>query len=111
MAKADRHNMGPGAQGKGSGTGAMTELPEGILEENMVLSNRDKAQHGAERGLDSKFVQTEQYHDHAANRRNFDQTLGDRAEPRSGDQNTSGLEAPMTTVSGDDSALDRRQQK
>ncbi len=74
MAKADRHNMGPGAQGKGSGTGAMTELPEGILEENMVLSNRDKAQHGSARGLDGKFVQTEQYHDHAANRRNFDQT-------------------------------------
>lgn len=106
MAKADRHNMGPGAQGKGSGTGAMTELPEGILEENMVLSNRDKAQHGAERGLDGKFVQTEQYHDHAANRRNFGQTMPERA-----DQNTSGLEAPMTTVSGDDSALAYRQQK
>jgi hypothetical protein len=106
MAKADRHNMGPGAQGKGSGTGAMTELPEGILEENMVLSNRDKSQHGAARGLDSKHVQTEQYHDHAANRRNFDQTLPDRAE-----QNTSGLEAPMTTTSGDDSALARRQRK
>ena len=30
--------MGPGAQGKRSGTGALTELPEGILEENMVLS-------------------------------------------------------------------------
>ncbi len=83
----------------------MTELPEGILEENMVLSNRDKAQHGAARGLDGKHVQTEQYHDHAANRRNFDQTLPDRAE-----QNTSGLEAPMTTASGDDSSL-RSQQK
>lgn len=104
MAKADRHNMGPGSQGKGSGTGAMTELPEGILEENMVLSNRDKAQHSAERGLDSKFVQTEQYHDHAANRRNFDQTLPDRAE-----QNTSGLEGPMTTTSGDDSSLHKQQ--
>jgi hypothetical protein len=116
MAKADRHNMGPGAQGKGSGTGAMTELPEGILEENRVLSNRDKAQHSAERGLDSKFVQTEQYHDHAANRRNFDQTLGDRAESTTGNQNTSGqntsgLEAPMTTTSGDDSALARRHRK
>ncbi|GJD52438.1 hypothetical protein OPKNFCMD_5203 [Methylobacterium crusticola] len=75
MAKADRHSMGAGAQGKGSGTGAMTELPEGILEENMVLSNRDKAQHGDARGLDSKRVQTEQYQDHAANRRNFDQTM------------------------------------
>jgi len=104
MAKADRHNMGPGAQGKGSGTGAMTELPEGILEENMVLSNRDKSQHSAERGLDSKFVQTEQYHDHAANRRNFEQTLPDR-----GERNTSGGEAPMTTESGDDSSLRRQQ--
>ena len=66
MAKADRHNMGPGTQGKGSGTGAMTELPEGILEENMVLSNRDKAQHNQERGLDSTQIQTEQYHDHVA---------------------------------------------
>ncbi|MFH6783169.1 MULTISPECIES: hypothetical protein [Methylobacterium] len=105
MAKADRHNMGPGAQGKGSGTGAMTELPEGILEENMVLSNRDKSQHSTERGLDSKFVQTEQYHDHAANRRNFDQTMPDRSG-----QNTSGGEAPATTESGDDSAR-RSQQK
>ncbi|HVI79543.1 MAG TPA: hypothetical protein VM715_15530 [Candidatus Acidoferrum sp.] len=37
MANAGKH-MGPGAQGKRSGTGALTELPEGILEENMVLS-------------------------------------------------------------------------
>ncbi|MBB4566794.1 hypothetical protein GGE60_000895 [Rhizobium leucaenae] len=34
-----------------------------------MLSNRDKAQHSKERGLDSKNVQTEQYHDHAGNRR------------------------------------------
>ncbi|MGX7703499.1 hypothetical protein [Methylobacterium sp. Gmos1] len=110
MAKADRHNMGPGAQGKGSGTGAMTELPEGILEENMVLSNRDKSQHGAARGLDSKHVQTEQYHDHASNRRNFDQTMPAGAEQNTSG-NTSGLEAPMTTGSGEDSELARRQQK
>lgn len=103
MAKADRHNMGPGTQGKGSGTGAMTELPEGILEENMVLSNRDKSQHGAERGLDGKHVQTEQYQDHAANRRNFDQTM-----PTRGEDNTSGGEAPMTSTSGADSAPDRQ---
>jgi hypothetical protein len=68
MAKADRHNMGPGSQGKGSGSGAMTDLPDGMLEENMVLSNRDKSRHSDERGLDSKTVQTEQYQDHAANR-------------------------------------------
>ena len=71
MANASRH-MGPGAQGKRSGTGAMTELPEGMLEENMVLSNRDKSRHSDERGLDSATVQTEQYHDHARNHRNFE---------------------------------------
>ena len=71
MANASKTSIGPGAQGKGSGTGAMTELPEGVLEDNMVLSNRDKAQHNQERGLDSTQVQTEQYHDHVGNRRNF----------------------------------------
>jgi hypothetical protein len=38
----------------------------------MVLANRDKSQHSGERGLDSRQVQTEQYRDHAGNRRNFD---------------------------------------
>ena len=94
MANASKTHMSPGSQGKGSGTGAMTELPEGILEENMVLSNRDKSQHTQERGLDSKTVQTEQYHDHAANRRNFDETLG-------GSGNGSGLAAPMSDDSGE----------
>lgn len=76
MANASKTHIGPAAHGKGSGSGAMTELPEGVLEENMVLSNRDKKQHSHERGLDGKAVQTEQYHDHAGNRRNFDETLG-----------------------------------
>ena len=77
--------MGPGTQGKGDGTGAMSELPEGVLEENMVLSNRDKSRHSDERGLDSRTVQTEQYHDHAANRRNFDeQPLGENSEASRG---------------------------
>jgi hypothetical protein len=70
VANAGKH-MGPGTQGKRSGTGALTELPEGMLEENMVLSNRDKSRHSDERGLDSATVQTEQYHDHARNHRNF----------------------------------------
>jgi hypothetical protein len=69
MAKASRHHVGQGAKGKGSGTGALTELPEGVLEENMVLSNRDKSRHSDGRGLDSRMVQTEQFHDHAGNRR------------------------------------------
>jgi hypothetical protein len=67
MAHASKTHMGPATQGKGTGTGAMTELPEGVLEENMVLSNRDKASHSAERGMDGKAFQTEQFQDHAAN--------------------------------------------
>jgi hypothetical protein len=78
----------------------MTELPEGVLEENMVLSNRDKSRHSDERGLDSKTVQTEQFHDHIGNRRNFD------AQPDAAVLgNTSGLSGPMTDTSGDDSSL------
>ncbi len=99
MANASKTHMGPATQGKGSGTGAMTELPEGILEENMVLSNRDKKQHSHERGLDSKTVQTEQYHDHAGNRRNFDETLGGHSG------NSSGLAGQMSDSSGELSSL------
>ncbi|MDB5512598.1 MAG: hypothetical protein JWR08_2081 [Enterovirga sp.] len=101
MANASKHHMGPGSHGKGSGTGAMTELPEGILEENMVLSNRDKSLHSDERGLDSRTVQTEQYHDHSANRRNFGPELG--GQPGNG----SGLTAPMSDTSSDYSSLDK----
>lgn len=99
MANASKTHMGPATQGKGAGTGAMTELPDGILEENMVLSNRDKSLHTQERGLDSRAVQTEQYHDHAANRRNFE----DQEDATEG--NASGLTAPMSNTSGDDSSL------
>jgi hypothetical protein len=67
MAKASSKSIGAGAQGKSSGTGAMTDVDKSIIPENMVLSNRDKAQHSSERGLDSKTVQTEQFHDHDAN--------------------------------------------
>jgi hypothetical protein len=34
----------------------------------MVLSNRDKARHPPDRGLDSKEIQTEQLQDHSGNR-------------------------------------------
>jgi hypothetical protein len=74
MANASRKHAGPGAHGKGNGSGAMTVMREGVLGENDVLSNHDKAQHSHERGLDGRAVQTEQYHDHAANRRDFDAT-------------------------------------
>jgi hypothetical protein len=60
--------MGPGAQGKGDGSGAMTEVAKEDLPENAVLSNRDKKLHSTERGLDSKQVQNEQFQDQPANR-------------------------------------------
>jgi hypothetical protein len=97
MANASKNHMGAASQGKRDGSGAMTDLPEGILPENMVLSNRDKSRHSDERGLDSKTVQTEQYQDHAANRE-VDVDL-------TGDGNTSGLANPMTDESGDQSSL------
>ena len=68
MANADKKHMGAGAQGKGDGSGAMTTLPEGLVPENAILSNRDKKQHSHQRGLDSKAIQTEQHQDHSANR-------------------------------------------
>ncbi|MFC5067168.1 hypothetical protein [Flaviflagellibacter deserti] len=68
MANADRKHMGKGTQGKGDGTGAMTDLNPEDIAENMVLSNRDKSQHSGGRGLDSKQVQTDQMRDHAENK-------------------------------------------
>lgn len=68
MTRSGKKHMGRGAHGKGAGTGALTDIPKDKLEENMVLSNRDKSQHSQERGQDSKQIQTEQYQDHAGNR-------------------------------------------
>ena len=62
-------HFGSGTHGKGAGTGAMTDLPKEKVGENEVLSNRDKAQHSDARGMDGKGIQTDQYQDHAANRR------------------------------------------
>ena len=103
MANASRHKIGPGAQGKGSGTGALSELPDDVLPENMVLSNRDKSRHSDERGLDSKNVQTEQYQDHAGNRQIEAET------PAAADGNTSGLANPQTDESGAQSSLKKQQ--
>ena len=65
MANASKKHMGAGAQGKSSGNGALTEVPKEEIPENAILSNRDKKQLStAERGLDSKQVQTEQLQDH-----------------------------------------------
>ena len=60
MSSGGRKHAGPGTQGKGAGVGAMTDGHPEQITENMILSNRDKAQHSKERGLDSKWVRTEQ---------------------------------------------------
>lgn len=109
MSNASKKNMGTGTQGKGDGSGAMTELPEGVLPDNMVLSNRDKSRHSGERGLDSRQVQTDQYHDHVGARRDFDETgapkmpAGPKGEE---DGNGSGLSNPMSDGSADLSGTD-----
>lgn len=69
MANASSKKMGAGAQGKSDGSGAMDDLPRDMVGENDILSNRDKSQHGEERGLDSKHVQSEQRQDNPANKR------------------------------------------
>jgi len=69
MANASGKKIGPGAQGKQSGTGAMTDLQEDLVGENDVLDNREKAGRGQIRGMDGKSDQTDQYQDHNANRR------------------------------------------
>ena len=66
--RGSKKYRGLGTQGKGDGSGAMTEVPLEKIGENMVLSNRDKAQHPAGRGMDGKAILTEQFQDHAANR-------------------------------------------
>ncbi|MBZ9846924.1 hypothetical protein LB565_02850 [Mesorhizobium sp. CA14] len=68
MASGSKKHMGRGSQGKGSGTGAKTELPKDMVGENDVLSNRDKKQHTKERGLDGNRIKSDQYQDNAANR-------------------------------------------
>jgi hypothetical protein len=74
MAHASRKHFGPGTQGKGDGTGAMTDINPEDIPENTVLSNRDKAQHSDQRGLDSKAVQMEQLRDNAVSRTPDDDT-------------------------------------
>lgn len=102
MANASKNHMGPGTQGKGSGTGAMTpeSLADGLLGENQVLSNRDKSRHNGERGLDSRAVQNEQRQDSALN-----QQKPKEQEPG----NTSGMTTSISTTSGQDSSLRSQQ--
>ena len=67
-AHGDGKHLGPGAKDKGTGTGAMTDVQNELIGDNMVLSNRDKSEHSRDRGQDSKWTQTEQTKDHAANK-------------------------------------------
>ncbi|MFL6839541.1 MAG: hypothetical protein ACJ8FZ_19875 [Bradyrhizobium sp.] len=70
MTNASGKHLGPGtkSQGKGAGSGGLTDVQEQLIGENAVLSNRDKAEHSRDRGQDGKWVQTEQLEDHAANK-------------------------------------------
>lgn len=67
MANANRSHFGSGAQGKGTGGGAMTDISHDQIGENSVLSNRDKKLHGEGRGADSAQVQNDQLRDHVGN--------------------------------------------
>jgi hypothetical protein len=64
---AKGQHLGKG-QAKGAGSGGMTDLQDEVVGENMVLSNRDKAEESGDRGQDGKWVKTEQLEDHAANK-------------------------------------------
>lgn len=68
MPNGGKTRIGSGTHGKRAGNGALTDIPKDKIGDNMILSNRDKAQHSDIRGLDGKFIQTEQYQDHSANR-------------------------------------------
>jgi hypothetical protein len=52
----------------------MSDINPEDIPENTVLSNRDKAQHSDQRGLDSKAVQMEQLRDNAVSRTPDDDT-------------------------------------
>lgn len=62
MAQADRktHGAGQQDQGKGDGSGGMSPIEAEILPETEILSNRDKARHSDQRGLDSAHIRNEQ---------------------------------------------------
>lgn len=68
MANASKKHIGAGSTGKGAGSGALTDVQDDLVPQNMALSNRDKKRHSGDRGLDSKAVQTDQLQEHAANR-------------------------------------------
>ena len=67
MANATRKKLGAGLHHKGSGSGAMTEVPGDKIGENEILSNRDKSQRSDSRGLDGREIQNEQMQDQVHN--------------------------------------------
>lgn len=69
MAQASHKKFGAGQQdqGKGDGSGGMSEAEPENPSRTEVLSNRDTSRHSEQRGLDSRHVKTEQLHDHVAN--------------------------------------------
>lgn len=67
MANASHKKLGAGLGHKGSGSGAMTEVPGDKIGENDVLSNRDKSHRPDSRGLDSREIQNEQMQDQVHN--------------------------------------------
>ncbi|WP_407148939.1 hypothetical protein [Bradyrhizobium sp. ORS 86] len=67
--KAGKHfGSGATSKSKGAGSGGLSNLRDDLIGENMVLSNRDKAEHSRERGQDGKWIATEQLQDHVANK-------------------------------------------
>lgn len=73
MADADHKKFGAGMQGKGDGTGGMTNARSEDIPANAVLKNRDAKQHPEERGLDGRAVQTGRMEPHVDNQRPRDQ--------------------------------------
>lgn len=68
MAHANHKKFGGHVQGKGDGTGAMSEIEPEDIEQSQVLSNRDKAQGSRDRGQDGRNNLTEQIEDHVGAR-------------------------------------------
>ncbi len=104
MANASKKHMGPAGTSKGTGEGAMTSesVADGRVEENMVLSNRDKSRHNDERGLDSRRVQSDQLQETPMSR---------KTAPEENVSNTSSQSAPKSMTSSEDSSLESRRKE
>lgn len=88
MANASSKKFGPGQQdqGKGDGTGGMAPADIDSLPDNEILSNRDTSRHSEQRGLDSRHVQTQQFHEHVASHEPGDGGAGDVARDKLADE-------------------------